>query len=360
MLKTQQYLLENGLSALQNNYGIKTTECDDDRIILNYHQIDSDHVKYEDIVRECRGLVLNKQDWSLIARSFPRFFNLGESRQEQNKFQWEQSLATEKVDGSLILIYHWNNKWRINTKGGFGDNQVMDSPFTFQSLVELALGDNWQTKLDPAITYIGEICSPYNKVVRTYNKPHFYLLTTFAGEIEHTHSCTNDISKSLGLNLPEEFLFEDICDVQAFLSEKASKDPTYEGVVLRDQNNRRIKCKSESYLYLHRLSNNGNIASTKSILHYVLMGEEAEVLAYFPEIAPHVDDVKQSIKPVVDRMMWLWNTHQWELDQKTFAMAVKDHPLSFALFEARKRGISPLDVLPECEDVVYKKLFKNS
>lgn len=360
MLKIQQYLIENDLSALQNNYGIRSTECEDDRIILNYHQIDSDAFKYEDIVREARGLILNKKDWSLIARSFSRFFNLGEYKKEQNKFQWEQSLATEKVDGSLILIYYWQNQWRINTKGGFGDNQVNDSPFTFKSLTELALGDDWQQKFDPGITYIGEICSPYNKIVRSYTRPNFYLLTTFFGEIEQTHSCTNDIAKSLGLNLPETFLFEDVCDVQSFLTEKASKDPTYEGIVLRDKNNNRIKCKSESYVYLHRLSNNGNVASTKSILHYVLMHEESEVLNYFPELKPNVESVKQSIKPVIDRMMWLWNTNKEEPDQKTFALAVKEHPLSFALFEARKKGISPLDILPECEELVYSKLFKNS
>jgi hypothetical protein len=359
MLNVQQFLLDNGPLALQENYGIKMTESSDDRVILNYHQIDSDHVKYEEIVRECRGLVLNKQDWSLVARSFKRFYNLGESK-EQNKFQWEHCFANEKVDGSLILLYHWDGKWRVNTKGGFGDNQVMDSPFTFSNLVDLALGQNWFNKLDPELTYVGEICSPYNKVVRHYSTPCFYLLTTFNGEMEHTPVCTEDIAKTLGLNIPETFSFNDVADVQGFLTERAANDPTYEGVVLRDQNNRRIKCKSDSYVYLHRLHNNGNITSVKSILHFVLKGEEAEILNYFPELEPHVKVVKDAIRPVVDRMMWLWNVYKSEQDQKTFALAIKDHSLASVLFEARKRRMSPLDVLPECEDLVYNKLFKNS
>jgi hypothetical protein len=256
MLKIQQYLQTNGLQALQENYGIKSTEHEDGRIILNYHQIDSDHLKYEDIVREARGLVLNKTDWSLVARSFPRFFNLGECKQVQDKFQWEQSIAMEKVDGSLILIYYWNGSWRINTRGGFGDNPINDSPFTFAQLVEGTLPDGWRSSFDPTITYVGELCSLYNKVVKHYASPTFYLLTTFIGEMELTHSATNDIAKEAGLQIPEEHLFEDVCDVQAFLTEKASKDPTYEGVVLRDKNNRRLKAKSSSYVHLHRLSNN--------------------------------------------------------------------------------------------------------
>jgi hypothetical protein len=91
-----------------------------------------------------------------------------------------------------------------------------------------------------------------------------------------------------------------------------------------------------------------------------LRKEESEVIQYFPELLPHIEKVKESIRPVVDRMMWLWNTHKNEIDQKTFALAIKDHPLSFALFHARSKHVSPLDVLPECEEIIYKKLFKNS
>lgn len=360
MLKVQQYLHEKGLSSLVEEFGIKTNEHEDGRVILNYHQIDSDKFKFEEIVRECRGLVLNKYDWSLVARSFPRFFNLGEYRKEQDKFRWGQSIATEKVDGSLIIIYYWNGGWHVNTRNSYSNTNVNDSPFTFRQLVDMALPQNWQNKFDPKITYIGEVCSLYNKVVRNYQTPTFYLLTSFSNEVELTHSATDDIAKEAGLLLPNKYIFSNVCDIQSFLTEKASKDPTYEGLVLRDKDNKRIKCKSESYIQLHRLSNNGNIASVKNILGFVLKGEESEILTYFPELKQSVYEVKNAIRPVVDRMMWLWNTYKDEPDQKRFALSIKDHPLSYALFKARKHNISPVDVLSECEEIVYNKLFKNS
>lgn len=100
MLEIQKYLQDNTLEDLKNNFGIKTTFHEDGRVILNYHQIDSYKHKYNPIVLECRGLVLDRNNnFELVARSFPRFFNLGEHRESQDRFVWEGSTATDKEDG---------------------------------------------------------------------------------------------------------------------------------------------------------------------------------------------------------------------------------------------------------------------
>ncbi len=78
-MKIQDWLRNNGgnLELLEQQLGIKTTRHEDGRCIFNYSQIDSP--KNNDIVMECRGLVLDKNNnWELVARAFPRFFNYGE------------------------------------------------------------------------------------------------------------------------------------------------------------------------------------------------------------------------------------------------------------------------------------------
>src|SRR3990167_2341729 len=103
MLKIQEWLRNNNsnLASLNEQLGISFTPHPSDwRVILNYNQITSP--KLNDMVKEARGLVLDARTWDIVARSFPRFFNLGEVHTEDEKFVWENSSATHKEDGSLI------------------------------------------------------------------------------------------------------------------------------------------------------------------------------------------------------------------------------------------------------------------
>ena len=58
----QEQLRQYGPEHLSNTLGIKFTYGDDNRVILNYNQIDSP--KNHPVVKECRGLVLDKTDRS--------------------------------------------------------------------------------------------------------------------------------------------------------------------------------------------------------------------------------------------------------------------------------------------------------
>jgi len=59
-LAVQEYLKNNSLEDLTNEYGIKVREYDD-RIVLNYNMIDTPGgKKFDPIIRECRGLILHR------------------------------------------------------------------------------------------------------------------------------------------------------------------------------------------------------------------------------------------------------------------------------------------------------------
>lgn len=77
MLNVQQFLQTKSLEDLTAELGIRVTRHDQlPLIILNYDQIESP--KANEIVVECRGLVLEEGTWEIVARSFRRFFNFGE------------------------------------------------------------------------------------------------------------------------------------------------------------------------------------------------------------------------------------------------------------------------------------------
>ena len=58
--------IKNGLDFVVKNYDLNIKEFED-RISLNYS---ANSTKYDPIVEECRGLILQKDSWKILCRSF--------------------------------------------------------------------------------------------------------------------------------------------------------------------------------------------------------------------------------------------------------------------------------------------------
>lgn len=350
--------VDGALAQIKDELGIKSNLHEDGRVILNYNQIDSP--KLDECVRECRGLVLDSNNnWELVARAFPRFFNLGECREEQDRFIWSDCTATDKEDGSLILIYQWKNEWHVNTRGSFGDGKVGDSIWNWRDIVDMALGVNWEYFLNPFYTYVGELCSMYNKVVRIYEKPEFYLLTCFDDMYEVHYEQVIRLADEAGMKLPNNtHVFYSEEQVEHYIKAMGETDSTYEGVVLRDSNNLRIKVKTAEYVALHRMSNNGNIASPKNLIPFILKGEEDEVLTYFPELTDYVAEVKEVMEKAYMEMDNYWYCFHDEKNRKKFALAIQKCKFRSILFKAMDQGVHPREIWVDSPEFIFKVLFK--
>ncbi len=357
-LNVQTWLKENNgdFELLNKELGINTTfHPDDERCILNYDMIESP--KNNPMVSECRGIVLNRNTYEVIARAFNRFFNLGEVKGECDKFCWEESIGTDKEDGSLILLYWYNDAWHINTRGSFGGFGVNGASFTWRDLFFSALHDPYIVdKLGKDCTYVFELCTPYTQIVRIYPEPTVYLLSVFntKGGYEFTHDCVDDVANIFGFNRPKSYKFGDQFDTVAHIAKIAQTDKTYEGIVLRDKNNRRIKVKSDLYVQLHRLSNNRNITAPYRIAEIIMSGEQDEVLTYFPYLALDFEKISGRIDQLVKEMDNLWFCYWDVVSQRKFADAVKHHKLAKILFDARKIKSTPTELLKHDE---YKKMI---
>lgn len=352
MLEVQKYLMGGkSLSDLNQELGIISKLHDNLPLaILNYDQIESP--KTHPVVRECRGLVLNTTDWSLVARSFSRFFNWGEVADEMKDFDFSDFIVQSKEDGSLVVLY-WSDdaeSWMANTRGSFATDNMQGLNFTWREGFWKALGVNSEEELlgwlNPEYTYICEFCSPWNKVVRRYEKPCMYLLTVFHGtkelswaEVDAHCEGLMQIADVQGFKRPHRYEFKAIEEVQAFLQTQAEKDPTFEGVVICDHLGHRWKIKSATYLGLHKMRGEGdNLFHPKHLLPFILAGEEAELLTYFPECRETYEELKVKVNEAFAELQDIWAKHWMIDDQKEFALSIKDKtPFTSLLFNVRKR-----------------------
>lgn len=340
MLEIQKYLL-SGKTTLNLNEELGINAAIHPHlplVILNYDQIDSP--KTHPIVREARGLVLNSQDWSVVARSFPRFFNWGEVQDEMGLFDFSDFIVQSKEDGSLVIIYYYDGSWHANTKGSFAIDNMQFQEFTWrdafcQGLKINSLND-LDSKLDRNISYVCEFVSPWNKVVRRYDNPHLYLLTAFQGLNEIHHQQVDSMTSGL-FSRPQKYNFSSVEEIQQFLRDQASNDPTFEGVVICDHQGRRWKIKSATYLGLHRLRGEGdNMYNPKHLLPFVIANESDELLTYFPEVTEAYLKLKEKVENYYNSLLELWLEHHNIESQKDFALKVKDHRFSSILFQVRK------------------------
>lgn len=342
MTPLQKYVSEHGVEAVAK-LGIQSYRHPTLPLVgFKYTQWDSE--KTNEVVRWARGTVLEDKTWKLVAQPFVRFFNWGEDPAEMAKFDWSNCECTEKADGSLIIAYNYHGEWQVNTSGSFGFGKVQQ--IGNQNWRELfwstfyACGGNKAALLGDR-TYLFELCTPINKVVRMYAKPTVYLLSTFIDDKEvHCGAHADDIS----IGIPELHEFSSADHVQVFLRERAQSDPTFEGIVARDSSGTRFKIKNSSYLALHRLKDNNNIARTDRMIEIALAGEQDEVLTYFPELTDEFNKVKERLDAELNQLTTAWRTHMHLETQKDFAMAVKALPYSSIMFQARKTG-QPIDAI---------------
>lgn len=383
-LHIQDYLRSGKTPTdLQEELGIRHA-FDGSLCLFKYDQIESP--RNHPVVKECRGLVLENNTWKVVAKPFDRFFNVGEFEDELAKFDWNNFTSTEKVDGSLIIVYNYQGQWRINTSGSFATGQVDGFGGSWNDLFHETLApdlyyadsqgrtkgqfiQDWMD-LPEDHTFMFELCTPYNKIVRRYAQPIVYLLgaTRHTGsgyislpeqEVDEIYQRTMSRAPNLRLKRPQRYSLLDREDVHKFLLSMAEQDPTFEGVILRD-NSTRWKWKTATYAALHHLKDNGNILSPKRLVPLVLAGEVDEVSAYLPEVTTALFTVKDLVDQAREELIQLWRQHAGLTIQKDFAMAVKDHKLASMLFANRKQKgdeRSLLQIFREGGDQIVKSLF---
>lgn len=170
---------------------------------------------------------------NLVAKSFSKFFNI-----EENKHTSADSFEIyEKLDGSLGILFFYENKWVFASRGSFTSEQAIKG---FEILQKYEY-----EKLDESLSYIFEIIYPENRIVVDYgSREELVLLAVFD---KH------------GQELPEINVFSTILpvvkkyDFQDYKTIKALDWQNSEGFIVKFSNGSRCKIKFENYVELHRI-----------------------------------------------------------------------------------------------------------
>lgn len=255
----------------------------DTRILFKYSQINSDFSL--EIVREARGLILEDKTWNVVCYPFKKFFNYGEAYADE--IDWKSAKVTSKEDGSLIKVYFYNGEWKVGTNSTIdAQDAALNSPYykNFKELFDVA-ADNCKfnfDRLDSNYTYLMELCSCHNTIVVPYNEPKLFHIGT-----RNNITCEEE-EVDIGVEKPKEWALSSLNDC---ITMAATFDFTREGFVCRDKNYHRVKVKSEDYVRVHRLANNGSITLERAI-DLIRTNELEEFLVYCPQYTDFINNVR--------------------------------------------------------------------
>ena len=302
MILTQEYLRKASLNDLKDSLHI-SYKCHSkypNLIGLKYNQFSSP--ADNPIVQECRGLILDSNDnWKVIAYPFNRFFNHGEKY--ASNIDWKHISAQEKLDGTLIILYFYNNEWNIATSGTpDASGQIGNSDITFNDYFwsiseQLGMSKSWMnSNLLHNVCYMFELTGNLNKVVVSYKEPNLTLIGA-RDLLTYKEICIKeiyDLFSDTKINFLKEYCFNNINDIIKTFENISPVEQ--EGYVIVDKQFQRIKVKNPKYILMHNMKSS---ISLKNILDTVRKGEYSEFISVFPEYKKEFDDIDEKYKNLI-------------------------------------------------------------
>lgn len=318
--------------------------------IYNYSQTTQYESKWDEITLNCRGVVVDNEG-KVVSKGFPKFFNYEENRTNIPEVI-DYIEVWEKIDGSYIGLFYYEDQWVINSKGSFNSDQVQ---WTSEILKELNLNNlnkNW--------TYCFELIVPQNRIVCDYGKERsLYFLSAFYNGIEIEDIYPKHLQNSI-------IKFPDLIQLNKFdfnnLKEKNLENK--EGYVIRFKNNERCKIKFEEYKRLHRIVTE---VSSRDIWETLKNnGDFDEILNKVPdEFYDWVRDTKNNLlndfNNLKTKILSEYKTINLSLGSctdKVFALFIKDNEYKSYLFMLRNNT----DVTEQIWKNIkprHEKAFKN-
>lgn len=214
--------------------------------IFNYSQKAQYSGYWDEYTIIARGLITDSQG-NIIARPFKKFFNLEEHTEEIPEKIID---ITEKMDGSLGILFFIDEKPYLSTRGSFSSEQAIKG-------TEILHKKYSHINFDKNTTYLFEIIYPENRIVVDY-----------AGSEDLTLLAMIDTKSGVDLPLQDIGIplvkrYEGITDIKTL---KGLEEKNREGFVVRFDNGLRLKVKFTEYVRLHRILTGVN---TKNIWEYL-------------------------------------------------------------------------------------------
>jgi len=201
--------------------------------ILNYSQKAQFEWRWTPETMACRGLIVS-DDNEIVARPFKKFFSY---EQLDGKVPDEPFEMTEKMDGSLGILYRIDGHPYIASRGSFVSEQAIAANKIFTEKYS-------HCHLDDTHTYLFEIVYPDNRIVVDYGETEdlFWLAMI--------ETATGIEKPLMDIGLPRVRSHSGLGSIDDVL---AMNEKNREGFVLRFHSGQRVKIKFDEYKRLHKL-----------------------------------------------------------------------------------------------------------
>ena len=261
-----------------------------------------------------RGLVVT-EDGEIIARPLPKFFNhyeITDWYQQQDK-NYE---LYDKMDGSLGIMFHYEDKRIFCTRGSFISEQAVKSEELFKSKYN-------NVKINKECTYCFEVIYPENKIVVDYDD----LEDLFLISITHTKTGKEFIIENTGFKTVNKIETNGVP-----FDELIKYDiPNKEGYVMKF-NHLRVKIKFDNYIASHR----GKTLSRDTIKRSMKKMENIN-LANIP------DECHPEVREIMHEMEEIFN--------------IKKHMLESEYADIVKVNVSTRDVIEAIKQSDYSSIL---
>lgn len=206
--------------------------------IINYTEKAQFDNEWNKVTAQCRGLIVNSQG-TVIARPFDKFLNYGQNQADIMLMDYKV-VATDKMDGSLGILWSYEGEQGIATRGSFTSEQAIHATELWKSKYGFAVAPMW--------TYLFEIVYPSNRIVLDYGDTDELVLLGVRDIEEGDVLLPNEVVTWRGPRA-QTFPYKTLREAL-----EAPMRPNAEGLVLYFPDLQyRIKLKQDDYVALHKI-----------------------------------------------------------------------------------------------------------
>jgi len=269
-------------------------------IVWNYTQTVQFENKWSEypLLRSCRGLVTDLEG-NIVGRGFEKYFNWEEHNISEFPDSSRKIEISEKMDGSLLIVFKYNDQVVYTTRGSFYSDQAIAGGKLFRELYN----EDW---IEAGYTTLFEYISPDNRIVVSYDKSDLVHLAKidnsngFDLERDSRFKCVNVIEM-------EGSCFSDI--FASYSKLKSLNSPNKEGFVVRALSDGtypdwRCKIKFLDYCRLHSIMTNFSSNDVWEYLH------ENKCFDEILELIP--DEMNEWIRKTKEEIVTNYNMIEFE------------------------------------------------
>lgn len=257
--------------------------------IYNYSRTCTWEKKWDEITLAARGLILDNNG-NLVARPFPKFFNYEELAGLGLNAPNEEFDVYTKMDGSLLILFHYDDKWHCASRGSFTSEYAVKGA---ELLKNYPIDLLYTTQ-----TYCFELLWKERIIVLSPEKDDVVMLGSFVTE---TGEEMNIHQPYYTKNFNVVKLYDGLSD---YTKLKQIITDDMEGFVVRFKSGFRMKIKGENYCRLHNI-----ITGISSIDIWEHLKEGKDITELMENVPDEFDQwVRGKIKELENKFTLEWET----------------------------------------------------